>query len=305
MTSLDASTLHIDVPRRMAGVRFDHALAELIPHRTRAQLQKLVRRGRVKLDDRKVVRSNFKLRGGERLLVHLVDPNAARVLELEFLHVEDEFAVVNKPPGMLNHPTERLAGGTLAELLVAEFGPLPSVDDAVRPGIVHRLDRETSGVMVVARTQSALDRLRSQFRARSVEKHYQALVHGVPRETTFRVDLALAATPGNPDLQRVDPRGRSASTVFEVERSWNDFSLLACRPRTGRRHQLRVHLFSVGHPVVADQLYRPESGRIRGPGHHALHARRLAFDHPRSGERLEFEVAPPSSFASFVESLGD
>ncbi len=284
--------VRVDVPARFSGVRFDRALDELIPQRSRAQLQKLVRRGRVKLDGRRVVRSNFSLRGGEALIVHFPEERA----RLDLLHSEPRFAVVNKPPGIVTHRTDRVTDGTLADLLVEHFGPLPSIDSDNRPGIVHRLDRETSGVMVVAKTPNALDNLRNQFRTRSVEKRYVALVHGVPERGEFEVDLALDRVPGQRDLQHVDRDGRAAHTGFRVLESFGDCALLECRPTTGRRHQIRVHLHAVGHPVVADKLYRPRDAASVETllAHHALHAESLAFAHPATRERVEFRAGLPA-----------
>ena len=299
----------VQVPRRLAGVRFDRGLEELLPSRSRAQLQKLVRRGRVKLNGRKVLRSNFALRGGEELIVRLEESEPAHRAQLDLLHVHEDWIVVNKPAGMLVHPTRTRAGATVAELAVQRFGPLPSVeargDEATRPGIVHRLDRDTSGVLVLARSEAALEGLRRQFRERTVDKCYTALVYGVPREPTFRVDKALGAAPGQRDLQRLVDRGRPATSSFRVVRSWERIALVECRPETGRRHQLRVHLASVGHPVVGDALYRPADSveRWRGMRGHALHARSLAFDCPTEGTRRSFEAPMPARMSAMIDAL--
>lgn len=287
------------VPARFAGVRLDRALDELVPSRTRAQLQKLVRRGCVELDGRALRRSNVFLRGGETLRIR-----GAAAPALDWLHVESAFAVVAKPPGLLVHPTDRDATTSVAQLAVARFGPLPSAGEA-RPGIVHRLDRETSGVLVLARTDAALAELRDQFRARTVAKRYRALVHGAPRADRFEVDRPLAPVPGDRERLRVDPGGRAAHSAFRVLRRWRDFALVEARPTTGRRHQLRVHLAHSGHPVVGDALYRPPRGvaRVRALGHHALHAEALAFAHPETGRRVEFRAPPPETFASFCKRL--
>jgi 23S rRNA pseudouridine1911/1915/1917 synthase len=300
MTSPDFEPLRLDVPRRLAGTRFDRALAELVPDRSRSQLQQLVRRGRVKVDGRKVVRSNFRLAGGERVLVHLSDPSAPARARLAFLHVAAELAVLDKPAGMIVQPVAGHGGASVSELLVERFGPLPSVADEARPGIVHRLDRATSGVLVIARTAAALDGLREQFRARTVEKRYLAVVHGVPADDAFDVDRALAPVPGDKDRQRVDARGRPAFTAVRVVRRLREAALVECRPTTGRRHQLRVHLASVGLPIVGDAVYRPSGQRPARGERLGLHALSLAFDDPRTGERLRFEAPPPDAFDELV-----
>ncbi|MFT5048859.1 MAG: 23S rRNA pseudouridine1911/1915/1917 synthase [Chlamydiales bacterium] len=294
----ESEPLRIEVPRKLAGKRFDKALRELLPEHTGSQLQRLVRRGRIKLDGRKVLRSNFNLRGGEALAVRLEAGRVAEAPALNLLHVEDDFAVVNKPAGMITHPAGEFRGDSVSELAVREFGVLPSVDDdGDRPGIVHRLDRETSGLLVIARTPHALDELRRQFRERLVEKRYLALVYGVPESDTFRVDRALSPVPGNKDRQCLDAAGRPALTEVEVLERFREHALVECHPSTGRRHQLRVHLWSLGHAIVGDKLYRPESSveRIRGVTHQALHAQVLAFDHPGDGSRIAFEAPAPQS----------
>lgn len=296
-----SEALRIEVPRALRGQRFDRALAELLPDHSRSQLQKLVRRGNVKVDGKRVVRSNFDVRGGERLSVQLdIEPKrAAASPGLQVLHSDEHLAVVNKPVGVLTHPTGARTGDSVSERAVAQFGLLPTVEGEDRPGIVHRLDRETSGVMVIARTPQVLDELRRQFRERIVEKRYLAIVHGVPKTDRTRIDQPLGPVPGKKDLQRIDPRGREALTDVEVLERAAGFARVACHPATGRRHQLRVHLASVGHPIAGDKLYRPrdkQAPRIQGLSHHALHASALAFEHPGDGRRLRFEAAPPASF---------
>ncbi|HED64725.1 MAG TPA: RluA family pseudouridine synthase, partial [Planctomycetes bacterium] len=283
--------------------RLDRALAELIPNLSKAQLQKIVRRGGLLVDGRRVVRSNASVRGGEHLRVEFPGGPAGRPLQV--LHEDPDLVVVDKAPGMLVHPTERLEGGTLSELAVERFGPMPSVADQIRPGIVHRLDRDTSGVLVLARTPGALDDLRAQFRSRSVEKTYLALVHGTPDRDRFEVSLPLGPVPNRRDHQRVDPRGRPSHTLFEVLERFEYASLVSCRPTTGRRHQLRVHLASEGHPILGDKLYRPTAASARAVAtpYHALHALELAFDHPSSGERLTFRAPLPPHMDALLRVL--
>jgi 23S rRNA pseudouridine1911/1915/1917 synthase len=301
----DPGLLRAEVPKRLAGKRFDRALVELFDGMSGSELQRLVRKGRVKLDGKKVFRSNFKLRGGERLTVRIADPQRLPDLPLEFLHEDEHYAIVNKPPGMLVHGNEKQRGGTVADFAVERFGPLPSVDGDARPGIVHRLDRETSGVMVLARTKQAMSQLRVQFMEREIQKQYTALVYGLPDADEFEVDLALGPVPGKLDLQRVDPRGKSAHTSVRVTRRFEAHSLVECRPSTGRRHQIRVHLASAGFPVVGDKLYRPDSDAARPSGawHHMLHASGLEFRAPGSAEVVRWSAPLPASFAALIDAL--
>ncbi|MDF1729728.1 MAG: pseudouridine synthase, partial [Sulfitobacter sp.] len=174
------------------------------------------------------------------------------------------------------------------------------------PRLSHRLDRETSGVMVVARTQRALDELSDQFRNRTVRKRYVALIHGRPDWEDLTVNAPLGPVPGQRDLQGISASGREAHTDFVVRKRWREFTLVECRPTTGRRHQLRVHLWSEGFSIAGDKLYRPkgEVERVKSLRHHALHCESLGFQEPLTGEELTFEAPLPEGFASFVKSLG-
>jgi len=297
--------LRLEVPKRLSGTRFDRALAELVPQLSRSQLQKLVRRGRVKLDGKKILRSNMNLRGGEQLLVHMSDPHATPTAPLDFVHIDADLAVVNKPAGMLTHQTERHRAGTVSDLARERLGDLPTFDDAYRPGIVHRLDRETSGLLVIARNQKTLDALRDAFRARAVRKLYLALVYGSPESDSFESTQALGPVSETSDLQRVDPDGRPAHSQFDVRERWEQFTLLECRPTTGRRHQLRVHLHHAGLPVVGDKLYRPQHPSEAAPRlrYHALHATALEFEHPTRTERVRFEAPLPDELRAALDGL--
>jgi len=293
--------LRLTVPRELAGERFDRALALLIPALTRSQLQKLVRRGRVKLDGKRVVRSNLVLQGGEEVLVRFDRADVSTGGPLVVLHEDPERVVVDKAAGMVMHPTQRVAGGTVSELAVERYGYLPG--DELRPGIVHRLDRATSGLCVLARTREALEHLRAQFRTRTIEKRYLAIVHGAPAAEEFAIDAPVGPAPGQLDLQRIETEGRETRSRFRVLERFESFALLACEPLTGRRHQLRVHLASLGLPILGDRLYGTSWDAPFGAGRHALHAERLAFDHPRTGERETWVCEPPISFRDALATL--
>jgi 23S rRNA pseudouridine1911/1915/1917 synthase len=251
--------------------------------------------------------------------IELSDVPASRVrrgahLDLDFrvVHVDDAIVVVDKPAGMVVHPSTTVRGGTLSELAERRFGPLPTPQGEERHGIVHRLDAETSGLVVLARTEEAGVELKRQFKAREVEKVYLALVHGEPRFDADWIEAPLGRAKKSPDRVSVvgEDEGRHARTFYEVHERFGCAALLACKPVTGRTHQIRVHLESIEHPVIGDKLYRGRRGRRdRLPegapvlARHALHAQHLVFRHPESGAPMAFEAPLPPELQELYEWL--
>ena len=219
---------------------------------------------------------------------------------------------MNKPAGLVVHPAAGIHSGTLANALAYHFQQLPG-SAGVRPGIVHRLDRDTSGLLVVAKTEAALEHLSDQFRDRTVFKSYVALVHGRMNVESGKIDQPLARDPSNRTRMAVVRGGRSALSLFRVRRHFDRFTLLDVELKTGRTHQIRVHLAWAKHPVVGDETYG--GGRdntiqearlrahVRNLGRHFLHAEKLAFTHPRSGERVEFTSPLPADLAQLLEEI--
>lgn len=294
------------VPKKLSGERLDHVLEELVEGLSRSQLQKLVRRGKVKVGGKVVARSNGRVQKGTAIELEREVPPPT----VEILHEDQELLVVVKPAGLLTHGADRVPDALdLASQLDRRFGPLPTSRGLERPGIVHRLDRETSGVLVVARTEEALEALQDQFRRRSVLKIYQCLCSGTPLESEFTIDDPLGPVPGKADRQQVDQaQGKEARTDFGVLQSFGPHALLACTLHTGRRHQIRVHLAARGLPVLGDPLYGSQQQNalpdgVPAPRRLALHASKLAFVHPGSGQRMEFEAALPADFQSTVDGL--
>lgn len=278
-----------------SGRKLDEWLHAEFPQKSKSAWQKEVRRGRVKLDGNRVLRSNVKLKGRERVRVEGV---AAPKTEVRVLHEDDDLLVVSKPAGLLTHEaSERLEEETLAGLLDAgPYGPLPRLLGEERPGIVHRLDRDTSGLVLIARTEEAFEKLRVAFRERLVTKRYFALVARSEESTadsSFECTSAIGPSPGQRDKQRVDLRqGKEAQTRFEVaEELGRDFALLSCFPKSGRRHQIRVHLQALGFQLLGDPMYRVRGSKplpkgVTRPKRHALHAAELTLRHPRTDTEL-------------------
>jgi 23S rRNA pseudouridine1911/1915/1917 synthase len=312
----DAPTRVWTVPPEWAGQRLDRALADQCPDESRTRLQEWIRQGTVALDGVAVTRPSTPLVAGQELSWR---PWTAPTEVVEqgprfrVVHDETDFAIIDKPAGMVAHPNDGVRGGTVADRAREIWGKLPTVQGEDRPGIVHRLDGATSGVMVIAKTEPAAEELRRQFRDREVEKVYLALVHGEPRFDSDWIEQPLGRSERAPDRISVVPEGegRSAQTFYEVRRRFGDYALVECRPRTGRTHQIRVHLESIGHGIVGDKLYTGRHGRpkppegVPFPRRQALHALRLAFRHPERGERVEFEAPLAPDLQRFLDWLSE
>jgi 23S rRNA pseudouridine1911/1915/1917 synthase len=220
---------------------------------------------------------------------------------------------IDKPPGLAAHPSEdkSVVAHTVASWARATYGELPSAPDVVRPGIVHRLDRDTSGVMVIAKTEPAMEFLRLQFKERVAQKEYRCVVFGEPRFQSDWIQRAIAADPRHPDrMTVVDEGGRESSTFYEVVERFAGFAHVRCRPKTGRTHQIRVHMTSIGHSLVGDRIYRSRARQhdqlpagAPHPGRQCLHALRLELPHPATGERLQFEAPLPADLQALLAWL--
>ena len=295
------------------GARLDAYLAAQIEGWSRARLQKLIESEDV-LVNGKPSKPSYKLREHDEIEVELIAPPADRFtpenIPLDIVYEDDTLVVVNKPAGLVVHPAAGIPSGTLANALAYHFQKLP--ERGVRPGIVHRLDRDTSGLLVVAKTEAALEDLSDQFRDRTVFKSYVALVHGrVP--TSGRIDQPLARDPSNRTRMAVVRGGRNSLTLYRVRRSFDRFTLLDVELKTGRTHQIRVHLAWIKHPVVGDETYgggRDNTiidvrlrARVRNLKRQFLHAEKLGFRHPVTKEFVKFEAPLPVELAELVEAL--
>lgn len=255
--------------------------------------------------------ASYRLRGGEEIEVDLaprssVDPTPNPVAEsipLEVIYEDDDLLLIDKPWGLVVHPACGHRTGTLVNALLGRLPSLPG-SESIRPGIVHRLDRETSGLLVVAKTETARASLLDQFASRTVEKQYEAVVWGVFSKGMVSCSKNIGRDPRNRRKMAILSRGgRTALTEFRLIEQRRRAARVECRPHTGRMHQLRVHLASLGHPVVGDPLYG--GGRETKSPRLLLHARRLAFVHPRSGESVSFASPLPEEFSQWLERNDD
>jgi 23S rRNA pseudouridine1911/1915/1917 synthase len=305
------------VPPEGAGQRLDRYLAQSFPAHSRSFLQHLIRDGLVTLDGRPA-RSSTPLREGDGLEVRFPPPPPS-VLEPESMrlvvvHDDADILVLDKPAGIVVHPGAGRERGTLVHGLIAAGGALSSIGGPLRPGIVHRLDRGTSGLILIARADRAHRDLVNQFREREVEKVYLALVWGRPRAREGVIEQAIGRDPRGKGRMSIRSRkGRAAVTRWRVIREMPGFALLEVRPETGRTHQIRVHLQSIGHPIVGDDRYGGGGWRgVQDPARRgalkrfdrvALHAAGLALRHPATGQRLELASPLPPDMTGLIEAL--
>jgi 23S rRNA pseudouridine1911/1915/1917 synthase len=307
------SPVELTVEDEQAGLRLDRFLVSMLEAHSRSQIQRLIEGGHVTLGTR-AAKSNAVLKAGERVQVTIPEAAESELaredLPVEVLYQDEDLAVVNKPPGMVVHPGAGHASGTLVNALLHHMPDLSGIGGELRPGIVHRLDRGTSGVMVVAKNDAAHQELARQFHDREVEKEYIALVWGVV-QAGRRIDAAIGRDPG--DRQKMSARAKHArEAVTRITRAVHLPGLTLCQVaiHTGRTHQIRVHLSAIGHPVVGDALYggihRRVAGDIRAVQRLErpfLHAARLAFHHPREGHALEFVAPLPDDLQGVLNDL--
>jgi 23S rRNA pseudouridine1911/1915/1917 synthase len=323
-----SETFVVIVDEAAAGRRLDAYLAEAIPTVSRSR----VRRGidqQLALVNGEPQRASFRVSVGERIEVTVpgaAEGPQAEPIELDVLYEDDAIVVINKPPGMVVHPAKGHWSGTLAAALVHRFETLSAVGGAARPGIVHRLDRDTSGVIAIAKTDAAHEALAAQFHDREVAKEYMAIVAGRPDRDADRVVAAIGPHPTHREKMAIredHADSRPAETFFEVVERFPGFALIRAKPKTGRTHQIRLHLMHLRTPVLCDKLYggrtKITAGELRTItrrkcatgipdsatllSRQALHAYRLAIQHPADGRTLEFEAPLPDDMGRMLSAL--
>ncbi len=295
------------VTAAQAGERLDRFLTARGAFGTRSQVQRLIAEGCIRVGDQ-TVKAGFLLRAGDEITAEVPvahTPQAKpEAIPLDVLYEDEALLAINKPPGLVVHPAPGNWQGTLVSALLHRWPDLPPGFERGRLGIVHRLDKDTSGVLLVARTTAALTELGRQFRARTVEKRYLALVAGVPRRVESVIDAPIGRHPVQRKKMAVVLHGRPARTRCVVLERFAGTALVAAFPETGRTHQIRVHLAHIGHPVIGDPLY----GRVRHEqsalmSRQALHAEAIGFQHPASGVALRITAPLATDFASALAHL--
>ncbi len=311
------------VKARMIGKRIDAYLSNRFPDYSRSVIQKVIEAQAVHVNGLSV-KASYKVRLDDLIRIRLPEPvDDAPVPEdipISVIYEDDAFTLVNKPAGMVVHPAKGHWSGTLVNALQFHYDTLSTVGGEHRPGIVHRLDRDTTGLLLVAKDDMAHRKLASQFEQRTIHKEYLAIVSGVPDRDSDFVERPIGPHPTNREkmaIRNLEDGGKEATTFYEVLERFPNHALVRCKPRTGRTHQIRVHLAHIGHPVVADKLYsgrdRLTVGEVLGPlvsnaddvliERQALHAFQLKLSHPLTGLALEFQAPLPEDMERTLAAL--
>jgi 23S rRNA pseudouridine1911/1915/1917 synthase len=292
------------IPPECAGLRLDQALAKLLPQYSRARLTAWIREGRVTVDGRSLPPRD-KLHGGEQIKVApALSPEETafrpETMPLQVVHEDDTLIVINKPAGLVVHPGSGNWQGTLLNALLAHSPQLATVP---RAGIVHRLDKDTSGLLVVAKTLTAQTDLVRQLQARTVSREYRAVVHGLVKRAG-RIDGAIGRDPRSRTRMAVTRGGKPAVTHYAIIEHLPRATVLSCKLETGRTHQIRVHLQKIGHPIWGDPVYGPRNAPATPHiGRQALHAEKLALTHPESGETVQWQAPLPDDMRQLIAAL--
>ena len=309
-------SIKLILPATAAGLRLDRALAIELPQHSRERLKSLIGGGRVTAVSGVIWDPATKVKGGEALTLIIPEPRAsetaAQDIPLTIVHEDNALLVVDKPAGLVVHPAAGNLDGTMVNALLHHCaGRLSGIGGVARPGIVHRIDKDTSGLLVVAKTDPAHEFLSRQFAAHSVDRRYTAVVAGVPAPPAGRIEASLARSSANRQKMAIvaDGRGKRAVTHYRTVAAFKGAAQIECRLETGRTHQIRVHMASIGHALLGDAAYGriPGSlaGVMQGFARQALHAATLGFVHPTTQEKLSFQSALPVDIMELIGRLSD
>jgi 23S rRNA pseudouridine1911/1915/1917 synthase len=286
-----------------AGVRLDLFIVQKLPELSRSFIQKLIEDGHITLNG-KLARASLKLKEGDSVCITIPPPEPSELLAedipLSIIYEDDDLLVVDKPAGMTTHPAPGNPAHTLVNAVLSHLPALPESDNPARPGIVHRLDKDTSGIILIAKTRGALANLSAQFKSREVKKAYVALVKGKVTPQSGIIDAPIGRDRAHRQKMTVTDSGRPARTAYTMLKYYGGYTLVEARPETGRTHQIRVHFASVGHPIVGDATYGAKSELV---GRQFLHAQKLSFRLPSTGKTVEFTAPLPPDLRSALDRL--
>ncbi|MBE5931895.1 MAG: RluA family pseudouridine synthase [Lachnospiraceae bacterium] len=289
------------------GVRIDKCLSEIMDDYSRAYIQKLIDDGNITCDG-KVLKSNYKLRKGDVINVIIPEPIELEILPenipLDIIYEDNDILIVNKPKGMVVHPAPGHSSGTLVNAIMYHCkDSLSTINGVLRPGIVHRIDMDTTGLLMVCKNDVAHRVMSDKFKVHDITRAYTAICYNHFSVTEGTVDKPIARHKVDRKKMAIDPNGRRAVTHYKVlEELSNNFSLIECRLETGRTHQIRVHMASINHPLLGDEVYGPKNKPFKTEGQ-VLHAGVLGFEHPITGEYMEFKAEVPEYFGKILERL--
>ena len=291
-----------------SGIRIDRFLSEQLPEHSRSYIQKLIKDGQVSIGG-KAVKSNYKIAGTEEISLLVPDQVLPDILPedipLDILYEDQDLIVVNKPKGMVVHPAAGHYSGTLVNALMYHCkDDLSGIKGVMRPGIVNRIDRNTTGSLLVCKNDFAHNAIAEQLKVHSITRKYRAIVHGNLKNDQGTVDAPIGRHPIDRKKMAIEPRnGRDAITHYRVLERFGNYTYIECQLETGRTHQIRVHMSSIHHPIVGDDVYGPAKCPFSGLQGQTLHAQVLGFIHPRTGEYMEFSAPLPEYFENLLTKL--
>ncbi len=288
------------------GLRLDKALVFYCPTQSRTYLITLIEEGRCVVNN-EISKPSYKVKLNDEIELYIPEATPLEVksedIPLDIIYEDDDILIINKVQGMVVHPAAGHTEGTLVNAILHHCTNLSGIGGVMRPGIVHRIDKDTSGLICVAKNDNAHHALSDQLRDHSMSREYIALVKGVIKENNGMVNLPIGRDKNNRKKQWVDPEnGKEATTYFHVEKRYNEYTLITCKLKTGRTHQIRVHMAFIGYPVEGDQLYGRSANRLYDEGQ-LLHAYKLTLVHPSTKKEMTFEAPLPDYFSKVLENL--
>ena len=292
------------VSKEYEGIRLDKVIASMLPDKTRNSILKLIEDGNVTINNKPIKASQKAVCGDE---IEIIIPETksldleAEDLGLDIVYEDSDVAVINKPKGMAVHPGAGISNGTLVNGLLYEMDDLSDINGVVRPGIVHRIDKDTTGLLMIAKNDKASLSLTEQLKKHECHRVYHALVYGVIEENKGRINLPIARSKEDRKKMAVDKDGKEAITNFKVLQRFKGFTYVELKLETGRTHQIRVHMEYIGHPLVGDKVYGRR--KVIGDQGQFLHAKKIGFVHPTTNEWMEFDSELPDYFKDFMSTL--
>lgn len=292
------------------GIRIDRYLTDQMPEMTRSHIQKLIKDGHVLIND-KPVKANYRLSFSEKIEVEIPEPEILEIepenIPLDILYEDDDIIIVNKPKQMVVHPAPGHSHGTLVNALMYHCGShLSGINGVMRPGIVHRIDMDTTGSLLVCKNDLAHQNLAEQLKEHSIRRIYIAIVHGNLKENEGVINAPIGRHPVDRKKMSIHSKqGKHAVTHYRVLERFGNYTYIQCELETGRTHQIRVHMASIGHPLLGDLIYGPAKCPFKNLQGQTLHAKTLGIIHPRTGKYLEVEAPVPAYFKELIQKLSD